>query len=83
MSEGQTNALIATLTEFVLEVFERQLATEALLRGFPGADLAVIEKEFQAARKRIEHLPLVQDLRARRDPSQLAALVSVLRTIQR
>jgi hypothetical protein len=82
MSEEQANTLLAILTELVLDIFARQVATETLLRKVPGADLAAIEQEFQAARKRIERLPLVQDLRARRDPSQLAALVSTLRTIR-
>lgn len=82
MPEEQANALIAALTEFVLEILERQMATESLLRKAPGADPGAVETEMRLARERIDRIPLVQDLRVRRDPSQLAMLLRTLRNIR-
>ncbi len=82
MPEDESYALIAILTELVLEVYAGQMAVVSLLRKTPAIDAAALDLEIQQARQAIGRLPLVQDLRARRDPSQLEALVSALRTIR-
>jgi hypothetical protein len=77
VTEDQAAALLG----LVLRMYARQIAVLKLARALSGISELEIDEAIEQATQRLHQIPLVEDALARKDLSQLPALVKSLESL--